>query len=142
MSSDAIYDEKLKLWKQLGKAGKPDLSIEDHGILTLFVSIDFGGSSQGFGGYSLDTWDKKLDRRVGTSAGMDWILRLLAMFGVSRLEEITGRPVYALKKSDGWNETIIGLLTPDFDGGRSFIIEDWRRDWFPEEVAKEAAGKS
>lgn len=31
-----------------------DIFIEDHGILTAFLYLDFGGANQGFGGYSLD----------------------------------------------------------------------------------------
>lgn len=30
------------------------LGIEDHGILTAFLHLDFGSASQGFGGYALD----------------------------------------------------------------------------------------
>lgn len=36
-----------------------DLFIEDHGVLTFYISLDYGNSShQGFGGYYLATEDK------------------------------------------------------------------------------------
>lgn len=30
------------------------LGREDHGIMTCFIDLDYGGSSQGFGGYALE----------------------------------------------------------------------------------------
>lgn len=120
--------------KKLGKCGKPDLAYEDHGILTLFVSIDFGSSVQGFGGYSLDAYDEQTKHRKGSAAGMDFIVRLLKLFGVSRLEDIENRPVYALYDSGKWNDPIIGLQTPEFDGNKEFLIKDWQRTWFPKEI--------
>lgn len=34
------------------------LGIEDHGLLTAFLMLDFGGSGQGFGGYNLSATGK------------------------------------------------------------------------------------
>lgn len=115
--------------KKLGKCGKPDLFYEDHGILTCFVTIDFGGSCQGFGGYCLDAHDKETNGRKGSAAGMDWIVRLLKLFEVERLEDIEGKSVYALYDNDNFNATICGLETPKFDGARKFIIKEWQKKW-------------
>lgn len=128
---EPVKDVETGLWKQLGKVVRTSFEIEDHGILTLSIDIKFGVSAQGFGRYSLDTWDKVKDRRVGTAAGMDFILRILQLFDVRSLDELRGRPVYALRKSDEWGEFIIGLKTPDFDGKRTFLVSDWQREWFP-----------
>lgn len=117
--------------KELGKVEKADLFIEDHGCLTFFIYLDFGGSSQGFGGLTLDEWSKKDDRRIGTAAGLDLILRLLSLFSVDRLSEIKGRSVFAVReKSEGFGP-IIGLELPQFDGGASLLVEDWRSYWYP-----------
>jgi hypothetical protein len=121
--------EKQQL--ELAKVESVDLFIEDHGILTLFVNLDYGGTHQGFGGYSLDGYDETLKRRVGTAGGTDFILRILNMFKVSKLEDIKGRSVYAIKQGEKYSSTVIGLKTPDFDGGEEFLISDWRRQWFP-----------
>ena len=117
--------------KRLGKVASVDLFIEDHGLLTLYVMLDFGGSTQGFGGFALDEWSKEDDRRVGTAAGLDLVLQLLALFGVNRLDEIKGRTVYALRDDkDGWNDPIAGLELPAFDGGRVFSVDAWRKRWY------------
>lgn len=116
--------------KILGKVRAVRLEIEDHGILTCMVMIDReDGGTQGFGGFSLDAYDKTLKRRVGTAAGMDWILRLLQTFGVRSLEAIVGQPIYAIYLNDEFNSVIEGLETPGFNGKRQFLISDWRAQW-------------
>lgn len=117
--------------KRLGKAGKPDLFYEDHGILTLFITIYFGGSAQGFGGYALDAHapdNKETDNREGKASGLDFIVRLLKLFQVERLEEIEGRTVFAIYENNS-HDTIIGLELPEFDGGRKFLVSEWREKW-------------
>lgn len=120
---------KSSLHAILGKCGKPDLFYEDHGILTLFITINMGGSCQGFGGYVLDRHDKQTGKREGSAAGMDFIVRLLDLFEVRRLEEIEGRPIYALYEDDQYGRPIIGLRTPEFDGNKEFLISDWQKKW-------------
>lgn len=116
--------------RQLGKVEKVDLFREDHGLLTVYVHLRFAGSGQGFGGFVLDTFDKARDRRVGTAMGLDFVLRLLALFDVDRLDAIAGRYVYALREG-GWNSPIIGLELPEPDGGGRFMVADWQREWAP-----------
>jgi hypothetical protein len=136
--------------KKLGKIKSAELFIEDHGILTFFLHFDFGGSGQGFGGYTLDAWDKNKDRRIGTVFGMDLILKLLQTFDVDRLEQIVGRTCFALYDVPyRWNDAIRGIETPKFDGGKKFIIsehvEEWcaNEEWFKKEKAEKAfAGKA
>lgn len=118
---------------QLGRCGTPDLHFEDRAILTLYMQIDFGGSCQGFGGYRLDRYDKVLKTSKGTASGMDFVIRLLKLFEVDRLEDIKGRAVYALYETDDFHSFIIGLRTPKFDGDKTFLVKDWQREWFPED---------
>jgi len=54
----------------------------------------------------------------------------ISIFGVSRLEEIKGKPVYAIRDGDG--TLITGLETPEFDTGNKFMAVEWQRKWFPE----------
>lgn len=121
--------------RELGKVESVTLLIEDHGILTLMMSINFGGEIQGFGGYALDAppRDGRGYPREGAAAGTDYILRLLRLFQVSCLDEIEGRAVYALRERGTLNDPIIGLELPEFDGGGKFLIADWQQRWFPGE---------
>lgn len=70
------------------------LGVEDHGILTCYLHLDYGGSGQGFGGYSLDTPVKddkgKFLHRVGTAFGMEFINQVLKTLGASSWEELPG----------------------------------------------------
>lgn len=66
---------------------------EDHGIMTFYCMLDYGGSGQGFGGWALDSWDQEKGRRVGTAYGMEWIMRLFAALEVSDMSELVGLPV-------------------------------------------------
>lgn len=117
--------------RQLGKIESVRLFIEDHGILTLYVFFDFGGSVQGFGGCFLDEESSVSGgRRRGTSAGMDFVLRLLQLFKVDSLDRIVGRTAYALRSSSAWNSIITGIELPEFDGGGKFTIDEWRAEWF------------
>lgn len=120
--------------KKLGKIKDFDVFIEDHGMLTWYITFDFGGSGQGFGGYCLDDWNAKKDRRVGTASGMDLYLKFLKFFAVTRASEIKGKVCYALYEAPHrWNDPIKGLEKPEFDGGQIFLIDDHMEEWFGEE---------
>jgi hypothetical protein len=123
-----LTDKKYK--KQLARVDDFTLEIEDHGILTCMLYLNKeGGLHQGFGGYSLDGYNEKLKRRVGTAGGMDFILRLLQVFGVSNPDEFTGKMCYALYDED--SNYIKGIEALAIDGGKSFVIDDWQNQWFP-----------
>lgn len=70
------------------------LGYEDHGILTCMVSLDYGGSAQGFGGYGLDTPEKKGGKpytRRGTAYGMEFIRQILETVGAQTWEGLIGK---------------------------------------------------
>ncbi len=62
----------------------------DHGHMSLMLHLDYGGSSQGFGGYSLDTYDTDRKRRVGTAWGLEWIMQLMETLKVTDFSQLTG----------------------------------------------------
>lgn len=123
-----IVQPKGNLTKQLARVEKCYMEIEDHGILTCWLSLDKEeGLHQSFGGYSLDGYNEEQKRRVGSASGMDWVLRLLQIFEVDRLEKIQGKMCYALYDED--SQLIKGIQTLDIDGGHTFLISDWKEQW-------------
>jgi hypothetical protein len=70
------------------------LGVEDHGILTCFLYLDYGGTCQGFGGYGMDAYDGK--RRVGVAYGMEFIAEVLRTVGVGKWEDLPGKHVRAV----------------------------------------------
>ena len=69
------------------------LGYEDHGIVTAIVDLNYGGSGQDFGLYSLSEYDKEHDRQKGTAFGMEFIIRTLDVVGAETWEELKGRYV-------------------------------------------------
>lgn len=70
------------------------LGYEDHGVLSAFVFLDYGGYSQGFGGYTLDTTSPdKMAPRIGHAACADFIAGVLRVTGAGKWEDIKGKHV-------------------------------------------------
>lgn len=85
-----------------------------------WLHIEFNGSGQGFGGYALDTYLEKQDRRdnydrVGTAWGMEYIRRLLDTLEVGTWEELPDTHVRVRRTTDGWGGSIeaIGHIMKD-----------------------------
>lgn len=69
---------------------KTDLMIEDHGLLVADLTLDYGGSCQGFGGYRLD---REKNHTSANDFGAIYIRRLLETVGVQRWEDLVGKPI-------------------------------------------------
>lgn len=72
------------------------LGIEDHGIMSFYLYLDYGGSGQGAGGWSLDTPVKignTFLRRVGTAEGLSLIMKILDVVGVGKWEDLKGKHI-------------------------------------------------
>lgn len=82
------------------------LGPEDHGILTAYITLDYGGSIQSFGGYSMyhePSW------KTGGNYCGHFIKRVLDVVDVQEWSKLKGKPVRALFKDDSWNSPVIGL---------------------------------
>ncbi len=72
------------------------LGIEDHGIMSFYLYLDYGGSGQEAGGWSLDTPVKignTFLRRVGTAEGLSLIMKILDVVGVGKWEDLKGKHI-------------------------------------------------
>lgn len=83
------------------------LGIEDHGIMTCFVYLEWEGGGVGFGGYGLDEYDKKLEKRVGAGMGLDFIKEIMEVVGVGKWEDLPGR--YVRVHVDSWGKPVKGI---------------------------------
>lgn len=84
------------------------LGYEDHGILTIFLNLDYGDSGQGFGGYALDEFIKGADARIPTVAVGKWIKGLLDVVGVEKWEALKGQHL-RVEIEGGWNGKIVRI---------------------------------
>ena len=70
------------------------LGVEDHGIMTAYLHLDYGGSSQSFGGWALDEplhdKEKKFLGRRGTGVGMEFVMCILDTLKVGSWEKLPG----------------------------------------------------
>ncbi len=104
--------------KELGTITKAEIYVEDHGILTSSILIDFKGSFQSFGGLALSK-----------EVSSDYISSVCEIFGVKSLDDLVGKQCYALRNSNSWGEMIEGLESLD---GKRFTHYSWRKRLFPE----------
>lgn len=94
---------------------------EDHGVQTVWVHVDFGGSQQGFGGVVLG---KDEDNPLFRS----FVTDLCATFSVEKFEDLKGKKCCALRCFDNWGAEIEGLESADTD--RRFTLTAWRKKTF------------
>lgn len=92
--------------------GSTMLGEEDHGIFTCSLNIRGEGWGQGFGGYSLDQYDKEKKRRIGTAYGLEFIKRILKTLEIETWEKLPGTPCRIFRAENGLI-TKIGHLIKD-----------------------------
>lgn len=69
------------------------LGIDDHGIMTCFLHLDYGASGQSFGGYFLDEYNKVQKQRVGIAFGMNFIISILKTLNITSWEMLKGKHI-------------------------------------------------
>lgn len=88
------------------------LGIEDHGILTFFINLEWSGAGQGLGGFALDR--HREPERLGFGPGLVAIRKILETVGVTNWEDLPGKLVRA--KVELWGSArppIIGHIIED-----------------------------
>lgn len=97
----------------IGKVTEARIGIEDHGILTFEIMINFGGMYQGFGGYNLQC-----------PRAFEIIKGVLAAFNVCWWDQIAGRIVQVERE----NGLIRRLVPLPFEGGKSLDMRDFEKE--------------
>jgi len=83
------------------------ISNEDHGMLSIWLTLDYGSSGQGFGGYCLYNPTHKQD-----CAGL-FIWRVLEIAGVNRWERLVGKTI-RVKSNHSGIESIGNIVKDDW----------------------------
>ena len=98
---------------QNAKITKVDLSMADHGCLTLELGIEGKGWGCCFGGYVLGYGYVGAEEFEGSPKGIIEIMRIMDVVGVSRFNEMKGK--YIRVETEGWGGSIykIGNIIED-----------------------------
>ena len=73
------------------KITKADLSMEDHGVLTLSLAVEGAGGGVCLGGYVLGKGYLGAKSFEGSAKGIEEIMRVMDTVGVERFSDLTGR---------------------------------------------------
>lgn len=73
----------------------------ERGIMTFMIHLKFGNGGQGFGGYALCEFNKVVDERAGTAAGLQCIMEILKVLDVKNWESLPGTPCRAYGNAVG-----------------------------------------
>lgn len=99
-----------------------ELTMRDHGCLTLKMTLDGGGWGCCYGGYVLGHGYLDAKEFDGSAKGIESIMRIMDVIGVESTDDIVGK--YVRVKTEGWGSSvkIIGNILKDkwFDIGEFF----------------------
>lgn len=111
--------------ERIAKIRSTMLGYEDHGIFTGGLDLDYGGSGQTAGLYTLDYNDRDLAKRVESTPGgvHRWVTGCLRACGVDRWEKVAGRTVIAICE-DGWNGKVLGIKPLPTEKGEVFMFSE------------------
>lgn len=69
------------------------LTIADHGLLSAWIYLDYGGSGQGFGGYSLYLPKDFSHHEIASGYAGHFIFRTIVIAGVEKWEDLKGKTI-------------------------------------------------
>jgi len=92
-----------------------DLSMADHGCLTLAMTLDGGGWGVVYGGCCLGKGYLGADDDFfsGSAAGMEYLIRIMDTVGVERFQDLKGKYIRVATKGLGGPVKIIGNIIKD-----------------------------
>lgn len=80
------------------------VSMEDHGCLTFYITLDGGGWGCNYGGYCIGKGYLGAKEFYSTNAGLEILMRIMDTVGVEKWEDLEGK--YCRVKTEGWGGTI------------------------------------
>lgn len=109
------YDQLTELGYTIENAliEKVDLSMADHGCLTLAMTLQGGGWGVVYGGYCLGKGYLDAEEFSGSAAGIESIMRIMDVVGVERFQDLKGKYVRVALKGWGGSVKIIGNIIRD-----------------------------
>lgn len=88
------------------------LSYDDRGFLDMWLTLDYGGSGQGFGGYTLYLPKTFAHHSIKSPAG-HFIFRCMEVAGVTSFDQLKGRTI-RVKASHNKVEAIGHIVNDDW----------------------------
>ena len=86
------------------------LGVEDHGVFTFMLNLDYGDSShQGCGGYSLGYSHRDRKIEIGHLSSVPLLREILRVVEVEMWEELKGKLVRAVMEDEGFSARTIGI---------------------------------
>ena len=105
-----------------------DLSMADHGCLTLVMTLEGGGWGAVYGGYCLGKGylDASDDFFDGSATGMEYLIRIMDTVGVEKFQDLKGKYIRVADKGWGSSVKIIGNIIKDkwFDAETFFADKE------------------
>ena len=100
---------------RIARIESTSLGFEDHGILTAWLHVTYGGSSQGIGGFAL------------THSAGSFIRGVLRACGVDKWEKLVGRTIYVLREDTSFQARAVGIEPLPTEDGERFLFDEWQR---------------
>jgi hypothetical protein len=91
------------------------ISMADHGCLTFWIFLDYGGSCQGLGGWCIGHGYVGADKDTFESNGNGLVamMRIMDLVGVSDWDDLVGKYIRVKKESRNATIHIIGNILTD-----------------------------
>lgn len=122
MNTETLMNEGYTI--ENAKITSIDLSMEDHGVLTLNMTLNGNGWGCVYGSYVLGKGYLGAKKFEGSVKGIEYIMRIMDTVGVSRFQDLKNRYIRVATKGWGSIIKIIGNVIED----KWFDTEEFYRE--------------